>query len=87
VIGAGLLRRRRIGSGEAGSVHDTEVADPAAESPPVWYAMIGGSLEGPFSVEHLVKLRQRREVDDESRVRRKGEATWRRLAEIIDQSS
>lgn len=86
-LGAGLLRRRRVSVGEVASAHGTGTADPKCTSPPVWYAMIGGSLEGPFSVERLVELRRRREVDDESRVRRRGETTWRRVAEIIDQGS
>lgn len=66
------------------AAHGPAEIDPGAESPAVWYAMIGGSLDGPFSVERLAELRRRHEVDDDSRVRRKGETTWRRLAEVVD---
>jgi thiol-disulfide isomerase/thioredoxin len=84
VIGVGLLSRRRLDAGEPKTLRDSGKVDPGTESPPVWYAMVGDSLEGPFSVERLVELRKRREVDDDSRVRRKGEITWRRLADVLD---
>ncbi len=84
VLGAGLLRRRRLAGVEPTAARAPREVDPRATSPPVWYAMIGDSLEGPFSVECLVELRKRREVDDDSRVRRRGEVTWRRLAEVVD---
>lgn len=84
VIGAGILSRRRLGAEGPPALRDAGEVDPLTESPPVWYAMIGGSLEGPFSVERLAELRKRREADDDSRVRRKGEITWRRLADVLD---
>jgi hypothetical protein len=84
LFGVGFLARRRPSPRQAAAVPDIGEAESRIESPRVWYAMIGGSLEGPFSVERLVELRTRREVEADSRVRRKGEVTWRRLDEVVD---
>lgn len=55
---------------------------PAAGA--VWFAMIQGSLEGPFSPEQLADLVQRRVIGRQARVRRRGEAAWRELAEVLE---
>ena len=78
------MTRQRALAGPPTTAGDASKVDPESESPRVWYAMIGGSLEGPFSAESLAELRRRREVDDDSKVRRTGEVRWRRLAEVVD---
>jgi thiol-disulfide isomerase/thioredoxin len=57
----------------------------AIGAPRLWFAVIQGSLEGPLSVEELAELRRRKHLGDEARVRRRGDAAWRRLDEVIEE--
>jgi thiol-disulfide isomerase/thioredoxin len=57
----------------------------ATGAPRLWFAVIQGSLEGPLSVEELAELRRRKHLDDEAKVRRRGDAAWRRLGEVIEE--
>jgi thioredoxin 1 len=53
-------------------------ADPAA----VWFVMLQGTMQGPFTVDELDDLRRRRCVSDDAQVRRRGDAAWRHLADV-----
>ena len=56
-----------------------EAADPEA----VWFVMLQGSLEGPLTIAQLEDLEKRRCIDSRARVRRRGDATWQTLADLI----
>jgi len=88
-VGTVALVRRLVAAGgarpPAPSADLREVADGAGGgSPAVWFAVIDGSLDGPFSLDQLADLRRRKLVDDGSRVRRRGDATWRQLGDIVE---
>jgi thiol-disulfide isomerase/thioredoxin len=51
----------------------------------IWFTVVNGRLEGPLSAEQLVELRDRRVLDHDSKVRRRGEAQWQRLADVVEQ--
>jgi thioredoxin 1 len=78
--GAARARNDRQAVAEATGPRDRD--DPGRAAP-IWFVMIGGSLEGPFSVEQLTDLRRRKTLDADDRVRRRGDAAWRRLADVI----
>jgi thiol-disulfide isomerase/thioredoxin len=94
VVGIGLIvaavvvvrRLTRIGRGIAGA---GEEAPPEAaqdlDSPEVWFAVIDGSLDGPFSAERLAGLEREKRIDRSSRVRRRGDASWRTAADVLDE--
>ncbi len=48
-----------------------------------WFAMIQNSLEGPFSIDDLEKMHSERVLPGDARVRRRGDAQWKRLNEVI----
>ncbi len=63
--------------------------DPAPAAAPaepdrhrVWFAMVQGALEGPFTVGELADLVRAGALDASASVRRRGDATWRRLDEL-----
>jgi thiol-disulfide isomerase/thioredoxin len=90
VIAAALVIRRRrpttppspVGSGIA----DLRPVDTASEpgDPAIWFAMLQGSLEGPFTRAQLGELARRGTVDHSATIRRRGDATWRALDEVLD---
>ncbi len=56
----------------------------AGGDPAVWFVMIQGALDGPYTVAQLDDLRRRRLVDGEVGVRRRGDASWTRLDDLLD---
>jgi thiol-disulfide isomerase/thioredoxin len=76
----GGRRYRRAVTGEVVPAGAGETGD----SPPIWFAVVDGSLEGPLTIDGLAELRRQRRVDGSSRVRRRGDATWRQLRDVID---
>ncbi len=48
----------------------------------VWFVMLQGTMQGPFTMDELDDLRRRRCVADDAQVRRRGDATWRRLVDL-----
>ena len=66
------------------AVPPVRAADAERPQDAVWFAMIQGSLEGPFSPEQLADLVQRRVISRQARVRRRGETAWRELAEVLE---
>jgi thiol-disulfide isomerase/thioredoxin len=61
-------------------------AATAEGGPEVWFVLLDGGLDGPFSVEQLATLRSSGRLRGEARVRRRGESTWRRLDDVAGQS-
>jgi hypothetical protein len=45
--------------------------------------MVHGSLDGPYSIEQLAELRRSGALADHAPVRRRGDAAWRRLDDVI----
>jgi thiol-disulfide isomerase/thioredoxin len=93
VVATVALARRRRGSGSNHSVVTTMGGTSTAfggedpGEPAIWFVLIQGNLEGPFSVEQLDDLRRRKQLDSDAMVRRRGDATWQRLAEVVDDAT
>lgn len=94
VIVAGLLlgtSRRKAGPGAATALPpqrrpEPRRADPPAADPdaaPIWFAVMQGNLEGPFSIKDLQEMRRRSVLEDSCQVRRKGDAGWQTLGEVV----
>jgi len=59
---------------------DPPVRDVADHGPSkIWFAMMGERLRGPFSLTELGDLRRSGELAAGTRIRRKGDLTWRSL--------
>jgi len=82
IAGSIVLRRRgrQPLAAEAGALAPAEAS---AGSPRIWLAMVRGSLDGPYSIEQLAELRRSGALADHAPVRRRGDATWRRLDDVI----
>jgi thioredoxin 1 len=80
VAAVAILIGRKPGSTDAAPAI-AESTD--AESSRIWLTVVGGSLDGPFSVEQLNELRRRKLLDANARVRRRGDATWSRLEDVL----
>lgn len=85
IAGSIVLRRRGRQPAAVESGASPQPAEAAAGSPRIWFAMMRGSLDGPYSVEQLAELRRSGAVADHAPVRRRGDATWRRLDDVIDE--
>jgi hypothetical protein len=59
------------------------VPERTAGSPQIWFAVVQGNLDGPYSVEQLADLRRSGALDGSARVRRRGDATWRSLDDVV----
>ncbi len=83
IAGSIVLRRRGREPAAAESGAPPPPAEAAAGSPRIWFAMARGSLDGPYSIEQLAELRRSGALADHAPVRRRGDATWRRLDDVI----
>lgn len=84
---ASFVLLRRVAPSPASSSAAAIVAPAGSEraaAGAVWFAMVQGSLEGPFSPEQLADLVRRRVIGREARVRRRGETGWRELREVLE---
>jgi thiol-disulfide isomerase/thioredoxin len=88
LIAVVLVRRRRapevVATGYAQGSR-SGVGPDAADASRIWFAVIQGSLEGPFLVGELAELRRRKQLEDNARVRRRGDAAWRTLRDVIEE--
>jgi len=75
LVGSGRRRRASPAAMDA-------QGDPGEATARVWYAMVEGSLVGPYAPADLVELARTASVGPQTRVRRKGDAAWRTLAEV-----
>ena len=57
-------------------------ADPT--DPAIWFTLLQGSMEGPFTRSQLTEMRRRGDLKADSEVRRRGDASWSVLADVID---
>lgn len=76
--------RPQTRSGDMGHRTPTAEAATGHGSPEIWFAVVGASLDGPFSVEQLAELRRKKLIEDASRVRRRGDATWKTAADVLE---
>jgi hypothetical protein len=61
-----------------------EAASPA-DSAAIWFAVVGASLDGPFTLDQLAELRSKKLIEETSRVRRRGDASWRTAADVLEE--
>jgi hypothetical protein len=83
------VRRRRSGIGRKPpetAMASLRPVDTAANpsDPAIWFAMFQQSLEGPLTRAQLRELVSRGTLHGETRVRRRGDATWRQLRDLTD---
>lgn len=84
-----VVRRRRrepVASTRADSVTNLPPVDTAADpgDPAIWFAVLQGSIDGPFTRRQLGELVQRRLLDASSTVRRRGDASWTEVSNVLD---
>ena len=77
LVGSG--RRRRSAPAQPPPAAHAGPGDAAGR---VWYAMVDGSLVGPYTPLELAELARTTRVGPETRVRRKGDAGWHALSEV-----
>jgi thiol-disulfide isomerase/thioredoxin len=83
LLAGSIVLRRRGRPPEAAA--PTTPAPPevaAAGSPRIWYAVVRGRLDGPYSIEQLAELERSGMIAGKVPVRRRGDATWRRLEDV-----
>jgi len=89
VVGVVTIRRLtapgRSRPPDAGVGNAEPSSDP--ESRELWFAVVGGSLDGPFSLEQLADFRSKKLIDGSSRVRRRGDAKWRIVTDVLDENN
>jgi len=78
-----LLRRRGRTAAVADLREPVHVAERTGGSPQIWFAVVQGNLAGPYSVEQLADLRRSGALDGSARVRRRGDAVWRSLDDVV----
>jgi thiol-disulfide isomerase/thioredoxin len=83
LTGSLLLRRRGRAPGAADHRPDPPVADRSGGSAQIWFAVVQGNLDGPYSVEQLADLRRSGALEGRARVRRRGDATWKDLDDVL----
>jgi thiol-disulfide isomerase/thioredoxin len=77
-----LLRRgREPEAAPRGQPGTAPAAEPDASR--IWLVMTGQGLQGPFTVGELAALVAAGTADGDSRVRRRGDGSWRRLGDLI----
>lgn len=88
----GSMRRRSAGTEPdstpaSGTYAEPDLGPGAAggdpDALPIWFAMIQGSLEGPFSLHDLRDLERRGGIKHDDKVRRKGDSSWRQLRDLL----
>lgn len=82
-VAAFVLLRRPARSPAAAPAPPPAAPVDADGDPAVWFVMIQGALEGPYTVAQLGDLRRRRLVDGGAGVRRRGDASWTRLDDLL----
>ncbi len=83
VVGSLVLRVRGRRAGAVPNGVKPAPAAPEDSSPRVWFALLQEGLDGPYSVEQLATLQRSGELVAETRVRRRGESSWRRLDDVV----
>lgn len=87
-IAVGLVARKRrpTQSAAANLTSRLEPVDTAANpgDPAIWFALLQGSLEGPFTRAQLGELLSRGALQRTSEIRRRGDASWTAIDHVLD---
>jgi thiol-disulfide isomerase/thioredoxin len=83
---AAAVRRRAPATESTVSAAASQPVDTVADprDPAIWFALLQGSLEGPFTRRHLEEMVRRGDLDRTSEIRRKGDAEWTRVDAVLD---
>jgi thiol-disulfide isomerase/thioredoxin len=57
-------------------------ADPS--DPAIWFTLLQGSIDGPFTKSQLAQMRRRGDLKATAEIRRRGDASWSILADVVD---
>ena len=84
-----VVRKRRrapIASTRTDSFSNLPLVDTAADpgDPAIWFAVLAGSIDGPFTRRQLGELVQRRLLERTATVRRRGDASWTDVSDVLD---
>lgn len=82
VIGSIALRRRARTPAPVETREGRRPEPAGSGSPRIWFAVVQGSLDGPYTIEQLVELGRSGVLEGHAPVRRRGDATWRRLDDV-----
>ena len=83
VAAALILTRRRGGVG--GSSEEAPAGDvDAGGGEAIWFAMVEGGLEGPFTVGELEEMVRRRRIPSDAGARRRGDRELRSVDDVIE---
>jgi thioredoxin 1 len=82
-----LFLARGRGRSAPAPVTPQRPASPAGDPamPRVWFVQLQGALEGPFTAADLEGMVRRGQLSREAEVRRRGDAAWRRLRDVVDE--
>lgn len=89
-VAVGLVARKRRSPASLGSTTGSSASPPPVDTaadpgdPAIWFALLQGSLEGPFTQAQLGDLVQRGTLESNSEVRRRGDASWTVISDVID---
>lgn len=82
-LGLGSFALLRRGRAAAEGQPPTAAAAADSESPRIWLVMTAQGLLGPYTVDELSALIAAGTANGDSRVRRRGDGSWRRLGDLI----
>lgn len=84
-----VVRRRRQPEGTRPTTTETlspapvdTAADPG--DPAIWFTVLQSSIEGPFTRAQLADLARRGTLSTNATVRRRGDADWSTLSDVLD---
>ena len=83
----GLVARRRKAPNRATTPPSRpDPVDTAANpnDPAIWFALLQGTMEGPFTRDQLGDLLRRGDLKRSSEIRRRGDANWSTLDDVLD---
>lgn len=89
-VAVGLVVRRRRqpvetqppATGPASAAPVDTAADPG--DPAIWFTVLQSSVEGPFTRAQLADLSRRDTLPADASVRRRGDADWSNLSDVLD---
>lgn len=81
-----FVRRRTAPVGPTTAAVRPAPVDTAADptDPAIWFTLLQGSMEGPFTKGQLTQMRRRGDLKASSQVRRRGDASWSVLSDVAD---
>jgi thiol-disulfide isomerase/thioredoxin len=84
-----VVRRRRrkpVATQRSDSHSSLPPVDTAADpgDPAIWFAVLEGNLDGPFTRRQLGELVERRRLQASATVRRRGDASWTEVRDVLD---